>query len=216
MLVIHGKNQVASRAQYISLKKQEILKNKQILELSGSSITFSQLKLSVQSGTLFGDSTGIFIQDFFSSRPSAEKKSIIKFLLADPEIGIVFWEGKDVSDQLKEFPQNIYQKFDLPRSTFNFLNTFSLLDLTNSLQTSPPEQILNLLINHLHSLILEKEHLGEPSGWKSEKLNKQSSKYSLLKLTELYLDLLDLDYKNKTSSFPYNLVSGLELWVSRL
>ena len=216
MLIIHGKNQVASRELYISLKKRGVLNNKQVFELPGSSITLSQLKLSLQSDSLLGDSTSIFIQDFFSSRLSSEKKSIIKYLLTEPETDIVFWEGKDVSDQLKEFSPKVIQKFDLPSSIFNFLNTFSLTDLNTTLKTSPPEQILYLLINHMHSLILEKEHLGEYSGWKSEKLNKQSSKYSLSILQNLYLDLLNIDFKNKTSSAPYNLASALELWVSRL
>jgi hypothetical protein len=216
MLVIHGKNQVASREQFISLKKQEILKNKQILELSGSAITLSQLKLLIQSGTLFGDSASIFIQDFFSARSSGEKKLIISFLLTKPETSIYFWDGKDVSDQLKDFSAKLILKFDLPRSVFNFLDTLSISDLYLSLKTAPSEQILYLLINHLHSLILAKEHLGNFSGWKSAKLNKQSAKYSLPQLTKLYLDFINIDYGNKTSSVPYNLDSALELWVSRL
>lgn len=178
MQIIHGENQIASRAAFIALKK-----NGQ--NLNGDSVTLSDVISAISSPSLFGESTTLFIEGLFSARPSGRKTEIIDYLAAHNDLAIVIWEHKDVSVQLKSFDPKTSQRFDLPKMIFSFMDRPTIELLHKCLESMPVEQVFASLVTRLY---------------------KQEKSADLQKL-------LELDYKNKTSQLPYDMVCALEIFI---
>lgn len=215
MIILHGDNQVASRAQLTLAKQAAVKSGKQVIELEGD-VTLDQVVTAVESNSLFGNTNTVVIENLFSGRPSNQRKAVADYLLKNISSDIVAWDGKDISTKIKEFDPLVVRRFDLPRTVFKFLDDLSLSSLELALQVTPAEQILALLAGHLHKLILVKESVANLPSWQIAKLNSQVTKFSLEKLKQMAHKLLEIDYAQKTSASPYELATGLELWVARL
>lgn len=144
MIILHGDNQIASRQEYLDLKKDGLVLDE---------VTVDNLRQAVESKSLFGDISQVVIENIFSARPSNYKKQIIEFLFANQKNNILLWESKDVSVQLKDFDAKIIKRFDLPKYIFSFLDRPSIFGLHQVLQTIPPEQILASLATRAHKQI---------------------------------------------------------------
>lgn len=151
-------------------------------------LLLDSIRQAVESKSLFGDISLVIIENIFSSRPSNTKKQIIEYLLANQKENILIWESKDVTSQLKTFPGEIIKRYDLPKYIFSFLDRPTISGLHQVLQTMPPEQILASLATRAHKQVNTK--------WLQE--------------------LLDIDYKIKTGTLPYDLSVALELWCAKL
>jgi len=182
MIIFHGEDQIRSRQAFLA-KKQ----NQTVRELNGEDSILSDVINATRGESLFGGEKTVFIENLFSSRPSARKSEIVNFLQENQNMDIFVWECKDVSSQLKSFPANIIQKFDLPKVIFAFMDHPTVELLHTCLKSMPVEQIFASLVTRLY---------------KQEK-------------TKDLLTLLDLDYKNKTSQLPYDLAAGLELYIMK-
>ncbi len=213
MIIFHGDNQLASRQAFLHIKEQKRLSGNHNLDLSGTSLTLTDLATASQAVSLLGNVNSVFIEEFFARRLSNEKKLLTDYLLKHSDLNIYLWESKDQSTQLKSFPLTISQKFSLPKYLFQFLDTFSHSDLRRSLASASPEQILALLAGHLHKLILVKDGVADLPSWQLAKLKSQAAKYSINQLLTMTSELLSLDYRLKTSFLPYDLSAALELWV---
>jgi hypothetical protein len=216
MIIFHGDNQILSRSTFLDLKHRELASGKQIVELSGLGLTLQELKNKSTSSSLLGDTNSLFIDDLFGSRAAREKNLIIDYLLAHGNADINIWESKDVSLQLKKFPPDLIRKFDLPKKVFQFLDNPSLPLLQQSLQNTSPEQIFALLVGHFRKLLIVKSHAGNFPAWQEQKLTSQASRYTAEKLIELYQELLQIDYRQKSSLSAFDLPFSLELWLARL
>jgi len=212
MLIIHGDNIIASR-EFFLIQKKSILSD--VLELNGQELSYSRLVQALTTPNLFGEYPVIFIENFFSRRPSNEKKQIIEYLKGLTQ-NIYIYESKDVSLQLKSFDSKNIKNFRHPKYIYSFLETLSLSDLKSCLSVDPPELIIGALAKHLHNLILIKENQGSLPDWQAAKLKSQAHKYSQEKLCQLSQSLLEIDYKQKTSASPQNLASALELWTIKV
>lgn len=213
MIIIHGENQIASRNLYLQLKKQAEIAGKQIVTLSGSDLTLSEVMFSSQSQSLLGSTNFVCLEEFFSRRPSTEKQKITEYLAKNPTLDIVSWDSKDLSTALKLFPPALIKKFDLPKYIFTFLDSFSLPQFEQSLSSAEPEQIIVLLSRRIHDLIIVKTGLGNYPTWQLTKLKSQSNKYSLADLLKMHQGLLQIDYKQKLSLSPQSLTDSLRLWL---
>lgn len=217
MLILHGEDQVSSRNQFLGLKDQAKAQNKYIIDLPGSSLSLPELTTSVESISLLGNSNSVFIEDLFTRRPSNEKKQLLDYVSQHPNSDIYIWEGKDVSAQLRSIPPAHIKRFDLPSSVFAFLDHLSINLFHQALSSSAPEQILAILAGHIQKLILVKDNAAAklPS-WQQGKLAQQAKKFTLEKLIQMNKDLLEIDYRQKTSSSAMNLTAALELWLTSL
>ena len=199
MQIIHGENQVSSREAYSNAKQQAQKQGLNIVEFAGDSLTISNLTQAVESKSLFGSANVVFIENIFSRRPSNEKKQIVDYLLKlisplesrGDQGALCIWEPKDVSTQLKEIPSH---RFDLPKHIFAFLDNPNVSTFHLALGTAPVEQIFASLATRVHKVLLGQ-------GRTSKKIDP--------------LDLLEIDYKQKTSSVPYDLTAALEIWLSQ-
>lgn len=203
MIIIHGDNQVASRTFLLSIKKNEI-------SLDGESLTLGELQQHLSSVNLFGESSGVLIEGFFSRRPSNEKKKIIDQLINWSNEQIIIWDGKDITTQISKFKMQNIKKFDLPKTVFKYLDTLSLSDLQQTLENTPAELVFSLLAGHIRKLILVRDNVGNLPVWQMAKLKNQSAKMDLL---TMHQDLLEIDYKNKTSASSLDLAAALEVWT---
>jgi hypothetical protein len=215
MLIFHGENIIESRKAFLAERQKVIAAGNQVVELSGSELTLSQLQDHLSTTSMFGD-TVIFIENFFSSRPSNNKKSLSQYLVSQLSSNLYFWDGKDVSLQLKSFSPQFIRKFDLPQYLFRFIDSLDLDLYWKSLSSAAPEQIFALLVSRFHQLIEYKSGVGSFSPWQLSKLKPQASKYSLQFLISSYLDLLHIDYSQKTSNSVSNLQDSLALWLVKL
>ena len=105
---------------------------------------------------------------------------------------MVIWEPKDVSAQVKDLPST---KFDLPKYIFNFLDNPALESFHKCLEVMPVEQIFASLATRVHKALLGQGRI-------AKNINPR--------------ELLDLEYKQKTSSPPYDLTSALEIWLTKI
>lgn len=207
MIIIHGENQVMSRAAFLEAKKGGI-------ELLGDELTLDQLVQLTESQDLFGNVNKVAIEGFFSRRPSNEKKKIIVYLENHQDAEIVMWDGKDITAQVKEFKNT--KKFDLPKTIWKYLDTFSLNDLKPTLENTAPELVFSLVAGQVRKLIQVKHNSLDAPAWQLAKLKNQTSKFSPDKLLQMHSDLLKIDYKTKTSGSALGLAGHLELWTLKL
>jgi len=216
MLIIHGEDQPASRTRFLEIKKRLASSGLLIVELAGTGLTLQELKTKTESISLLGDSPAVFIENIFSGRPGREKTRISEYLLEKIKEEIYIWEPGNVSLQLKNFPPDSIEKYDLPKYIFRFLDHPTYALLIQSLENSAPEQIFSLLVSHFRKLIMVKEQAGIFPSWQLQKLKSQAAGFSLSHLISLYKELLEIDYCSKTSSSSHNLAFSLELWLARL
>ncbi len=210
MLIIHGENQVASRQFLLDAKQAEVKKGIEIVTLDGENLTLAELFQFVGTKNLLGETSCIVVEGFFSRRPSTEKKKITAQLINWSNENLIFWDGKDLGVQTKEFDSKIIKKFDLPKHIWKFLDTLSLADLELTLENTGPELVFSLLTGQVRKLLTK--GVGLP-GWQAGKIKQLSKNFSDEKLMHMHQELLDIDYRQKTSSSPYELRIALELWT---
>ncbi len=215
MIIIHGDDEISSRALFLSLKDQSAKSGKQLVILSGSSLNLADIVIASESQSLFGSANSVFIEGFFTRAPGNDKKVVTEYLLARPSADMVLWESQDVSAAVKIFPPAVIKKFVLPKYLFQFVDNLSLAGFNQALAGAAPEQILALLARRLHDLILIKENKGTFPPWQAAKLKSQASRFSLSQLSSLTSQLLSIDYAQKTSSSPYGLTAALQFWLAK-
>src|SRR3989344_5876880 len=154
MLIIHGSNLIASRQYFLDLKRQAETSGKQPISLPAQTFSLADLITALSSLSLLGNEPAVFIEDFFSRKPGREKKNIIDHLLNKPDLDLWFWEGKDQTLLLKNFPPQTVTRFDLPKYIFQFLDHPTLDSLKPALAAAAPEQLLSLLAHRFHQLLL--------------------------------------------------------------
>lgn len=192
MNILHGNNQIASREKFFSEKQSAIKQGLNIVEFSADQINLPDLTQAIESKSLFGSANAVFIEGLFSSRPSNAKTQIIEYLSKKQGENIVIWESKDVSVQLKDLPST---KFDLPKHIFAFLDNPTLESFHKCLDVMPVEQIFASLATRIHKNLLGQGRI-------AKKINPQQ--------------LLNIEFKQKNSSPPYNLTAALEIWLARI
>jgi DNA polymerase III delta subunit len=199
MQIVHGENQVQSRGYFLNLKKSLLDKHLQPIDLDGDALNLADLQNYLNTSSLFGESNAIFIDGFFSRRPSNDKKTISVYLSQQSSAHIYCWEAKDVTTALKEFPPTVIKKFDLPKYIFSFLDNLDVPTYRRCLESMPPEQLLSSIATRLHKVLLGQGRL--------------NLKYTPQKLESMLSSLLMVDYQQKTSNSPVDLASALELWL---
>src|SRR3989344_5342157 len=192
MLILHGDNQIASRERFLAARQEAQKQGLNVVELSGDQINLPGLTQAVESKSLFGSANAVFIEGLFSSRPSNAKKQIIGYLSKKLNENIIIWESKEVTAQVKDLPST---KFDLPKYIFNFLDNPALESFHKCLEVMPVEQIFASLATRVHKALLGQGRI-------AKNINPR--------------ELLDLEYKQKTSSPPYDLTSALEIWLTKI
>ncbi|MDO8488088.1 MAG: hypothetical protein Q7S31_02105 [bacterium] len=215
MIILHGDNQVGSRQQLTSLKQAALLAKKALVSLDQET-EIDQVIQASEANSLFGEANCVVVENLFSARPSKSRQTIVDYLIRHQSADIILWDSKDISAKLTGFNSQIVRRYDLPKYVFKFLDDFSPTALQQALTSAAPEQILALVAGQLRKLIMVKTKSGTWPAWQQTKLASQAAKYTLEQLGQYNLQLLQMDYAQKTSAAPYGLEAALELWVAGL
>lgn len=199
MQIIHGENQTASRQYYLALRGQAEKAGKQLTQIAGADCTLGSLVTAAESVSLLGESSLVYIEGIFSRRPSNEKKQIIEYLQAHPQLDILCWEGKDIGAQTKGFPPANIKVFPLPKYLFDFLDTLSVDSYRKTIETAPVEQVFASVVTRIHKVLIGEGKLKKP--------------LTTDQLVIAYNQLLQIDYAQKTSTSPFELATALEVWL---
>lgn len=200
MIIIHGEDQIASRQAYLDIKAEAEKAGLQVNMLAGDALTLDELINASRSISLLGEDPAVFVENFFSRRQSREKKQIFDYILGvSPQAAISFWEARDVTGQLKDFPQSTVRRFDLPKYIFEFLDTLSLDSYHRAVKVMPAEQILASLATRLLKVQMGTGRL--------------RGRVSADQLSIMLKRLLEIDFRQKTSNSAMDLAEALELWV---
>lgn len=227
MLILHGENLAASR---LALS-QKIVTGKnsshEIISLSGTEINLTTIKQALESLTMFSPHRLVVIESLLSAPKSLERQKILDFLKKGAFTNLILWESKKIDGRTLTSLKAETLTFNLSPLIFRFLDTLIpnnqknvLYWLHQCLAQDPPELIFYMLSRQIRLLILAAD-LG-PKGlpgmpeWRQGKLISQGKRIGLAKLLELYRQLLEIDYQQKTGQTPLNLAFQLDLFLANL
>lgn len=220
IIVFCGEDIVSSRKAFLESIDSYKIKGFEIVKLGGKEIAEEKLELLSGPVSLFGEKRAIAIEGLLSGVKSKDKESAIEKIATMMECFIIVWEGKEFNKiEQAKYPQFIFKNFKLPPELFNFLDKIQPNQMKFNIDSFhyvsslvDPAYIFLMLVRQVKYLILasENELSGMPS-WQSGKFFKQAKYFDLPKLLLLYQKLLDIDFRQKTSQMPVDLIYELDL-----
>lgn len=204
IFIFHGDDQNKSRQSYNNQLNSK--PSSDILKLDNKSIDLDQINNFLNGASLFAIEKTLAISNFFSiSKPILDK--LIKIINnSDPINNIVLWQDKGLNaTQLKTFPKAKTENFRLNNKLFACLNSIK------------PKNINNF-VSLFHETIKEGLYDLFLYMFKNQ-LRKQLNTFSnfdknLLKKT--YVQLIELDYQNKTGQLSIPKELALERTIINL
>ncbi len=222
--LLHGDHIELSRNELNRLKAAAT--GKEIRVLDGRSIDQANLTQALESHSLFGGDTVIFIESLFGKLGKKTKliEALAKILVASSSSSdIVLWEDKEVGvTVLKNLEKVDVRLFKMPTIIFKFLDGIaphrakSQLDLYHALLAdSAAELVLSMIVKRIRQLI--QLHDGQlPAGlasWQASRLTQQAKLFSMDKLTDMHAQLLFMEHSIKTGASPFTLAEHLEQFI---
>jgi DNA polymerase III delta subunit len=183
--IFHGDNQFTSRAAFnVLLDKNS---DSDILKIDSKETNLDNINNFINGQSLFQTKKIIAITNFFSI-PKAILDKITKIIKSNPEFDVVIWQDKTLTaTQLKTFPKATISVFALDKIMFSCINNIKPKNITN-------------FIPLLHQ-VFEKEPFELFAFWLKFNLRKQLTSYSRFdsaSLKKAYLQIIELDFQNKT------------------
>ena len=183
--IFHGENQLQSRTAYNTAL--ESLTNTETLRLDHKESNPEIISNFLNTGSLFATPKAIALTNLFSvSKPSLDK--ITKILQKASNLSIYIWQDKKLNlTQLKSFPRAKVLYFALSKNLFTCLyaakphnlNQFIKL-YRQTLETEPYDLFAYLLKNNLRKQL------------------ESTSKFPIESLKRAFLNLIELDFLNKS------------------
>jgi hypothetical protein len=202
LTVLHGDNQQLSRQKLNQLLGS--FSNHQILRLEGKEITKEKVDQFLNYQSLYSEPKFLVLDRFFSLNKS-QIESILPILNSSTDQIIIWHDKKLTALQLKLLPKAKTQHFALDNVLFKCLyaikprNHRQLLPLLHEVfQTNPPELFLFLLKAHLRRQLIT------------------SSRFDVSLLKKTYLQLIELDYLNKTGKLTISKELAIERTILNL
>jgi len=221
--ILHGENLVESRKVLVSAMKKARQEGMEVISLVGNKTNLAQARNTLQSDSLLGKNRLLIIENLFSSQKTNEKQKIIDFLGKEKfDNDLIIWEEKEIKS-LALLPKAEVKIFKIKQSLFQFLeslkpgNSRQMLEFLGQVKNQEePEMIFYMLIRQIRYLILAKDRLLTLPDWQRRKFEIQAGYFSQDKLKQIYQQLLEIDYAQKTSGDPYLLASRLDLLIAGL
>ena len=216
LTLIHGDNIVLSRNELTRIKNTAV--GKEIRDINGKNISESDLRQSVESLSLFGNTVLIVIENLFSPLGRKEKQvALVSEIIstASNMVDIVIWEPKEVGKTvLNGVKKAKVQLYKISSTLFDFLDSLAphqhahiLALFEKTLDGSPVELILFMLGSRVRHLIQVKDNVmpDKMSPWQSMRLTNQAKSFTMDKLLAMHNTLIELEYLFKTGSTPFTL-----------
>lgn len=218
--ILHGDNVVQSRKRLTEILEKARKEGAEIVYLDGTKVTITEVRSALESGSLFGESRLVVIENL------KEKPEILTYLKKEKfDNDLILWEPKEIKREI--LPGAEMEVFKLAPLIFSFLESLkpgnfkeSLRLLSELKKGEEPEMIFYMLVRQFRNLILTRDlgasSLSDLALWQQKKFLKQAENFSLEQLLEIYRKLLEIDFKQKTSSDPYSLSSRLDLLTAEI
>ncbi len=178
----------------------------------GEDITASRnaIPKGVVNEPLFGQKRTVLIEN--PKNPSQ--------IIDDNDVDTVVWFDHQLTPgQLKSFTNAKIQEFKLNQVVFKFVesivpkNQKEMLPLFEKYcEQEIPEIIFSMVIRQFR-LMLNPEQL---NSWQKDKIISQIKSFPIKSLRQIYHQLLEIDYQQKTGQAPLDLKGSLELFLLKL
>lgn len=220
--ILHGDNLVESRQFLRNLTAKAADSGVEVVTFQGNKATLADIKEALASDTLLGGNRMVVIENLLGGQKSAEKTKVISYLKEGKyDSDLLIWEDKEIKGILS-LPKAEVHRFRVNQVIFRYLeslrpgNTQETLQLLETLKRQEEaEMVFYMLIRQFRLLIMVKdEALETMAPWQRQKLLNQSRNFTCDELLKIYQELLNIDFKQKTSGDPYPLYSRLDLLMA--
>jgi hypothetical protein len=226
--LLHGDYIEASRSEMLRIK--EASKDKDVRVIDGKAVDDTTLVQSIESSSLFGNTTLIIIEQLFGKlgKQRVRSETFASILQKNAkENDIILWEDKEIGAGTIKLlgPLTEVRKFALPVLIFQFLDNFRpgngkmLLALYEKLLTSEPaELVFAMLTKRIRQLIQLSDGVTPEglAGWQIQRLTMQSKSFTMEQLINIYKKLHAIEVKARTGASPFTTSQQLELLVGDL
>jgi DNA polymerase III delta subunit len=220
--LLHGNYSEASRKEYVRLKSEA--KAKEVRVLDGKTLDPAGLTQALDSNSLFGGDTIVFIENLFGKLGRKVKLiESLSVIINRSTADIVLWEDKEIGiTVLKNLPNAKVIAFKIPSIIFQLLDgiapdaTSHVLPLYITLRESDaPELIFAMMTRRVRQLIqLNSNVMPEGlQGWQATRLTRQAKLFTMDRLVSLYKMLLDIEYATKNGTAPFTMSQYIEQFL---
>lgn len=213
--LFHGDYIEASRNELARVKAT--VANKDIREVEGRTLDTQALTQALESQSLFGGDTVVFIYGLLKALGRKTKQAeAFTAILTGATGDIYLWEDKEIAPTLlKQLgPKAAIRLFKLPTIIFQFLdgiapgNAKKMLALYDELiALDAPELVHSMLAKRVRQLLMLADGTA-PAGlapWQASRLTTQGRSFSIKKLRELYQELATMEFSIKSGATPFTL-----------
>ncbi len=201
--IFHGDNQLESRKAFSDFMDQN--NDTDILRLDSKNIEFDKVNLFLQESSLFNTKKILSVSNLFSTNKSILDQ-INKLINQIENIDVVVWQDKTLTPvQLKTFKNSQVKNFPLDNKLFICLNSVKPKNITRVIPLY--HQIIELGLYDLFLYFLKNNFRKQLVSY--PKFDQQITK-------RFYLQLIDLDFKNKTGELTIPKELALERMLTNL
>jgi DNA polymerase III delta subunit len=220
--LLHGNYSESSRKEFIRLKEEAKMKDIRVLD--GRTLDPASLTQAIESHSLFGGDTIIFIENLFGKL--GRKTKLIESLAAiinESSADIILWEDKEAGiTVLKNLSHAKVTLFKIPSVIFQLLDGIAPGAISRALpvyttlsETEAPELIFAMIARRVRQLIqvangVTPENL---AGWQASRLTRQAKLFTIDRLLTMYKHLLDMEFSIKNGSSPFTLAQLTEQFI---
>ena len=201
--IFHGDNQFDSRQALNKFLEQYTQCDQ--LKTDSKNIDLDRVNLFLQSSSLFAEKKVLIIENFFSTNKSIIDK-LIKIIKNSNDIDLIIWQDKALNaTQLKTFPQSKVQLFALSNKLFGCLNAVRPKNLNGFIPLY--KEVLKMGLYDLFLYLIKGNLRRQLTTY---------SKFDQTKIKNSYLQLIELDYQNKSGQLSIPKEIALERIVMNL
>ncbi len=220
MIILHGENQVQSRARLQQIKEKE--RQKELVNLNGKTLELSVLIQALEAGSLFGGDRLVVVENILSSPASKRLTEILEYLIGQQARDLVIWEEKAVSAAALKKIGGEAEEFKISSTVFSFIESISpsntkmiLKGFDQALEHDAVELLFFMLVRQIRQLIQvvsDQASFRGPS-WLVGKLARQGRAFGLKRLLSMHQQLYEIDKGIKMGKTNLDLKTELELWM---
>lgn len=201
--IFHGDNQLESRKAFSDFMDQN--NDTDILRLDSKNIEFDKVNLFLQESSLFNTKKILSVSNLFSTNKSILDQ-INKLISQIENIDVLIWQDKTLTPaQLKTFKNSQVKNFPLDNKLFACLNSIKPKNITRIIPLY--HQIIELGLYDLFLYFLKNNFRKQLTSY--PKFDQPTTK-------RFYLQLIDLDFKNKTGELTILKELALERMLTNL
>lgn len=201
--IFHGDNQFDSRQALNKLLEQYSQYDQ--LKTDSKNVDLDRVNLFLQSSSLFAEKKVLIIENFFSTNKSILDK-LIKVVKNSNDIDLIIWQDKALNTtQLKTFPQSKVQLFALSNKLFGCLNAVRPKNLNGFIPLY--KEVFKMGLYDLFLYLIKGNLRRQLTTY---------SKFDQTKVKNSYLQLIELDYQNKSGQLSIPKEIALERIIMNL